>query len=553
MLLPSVLLPLALFWERLQVPMGSTRMKKLERATAGRSVFRDEALLCRRHDALVTALGEERARSLLLRAPLLLTHDLESTLPIKLEQLGELFPGTDLGSLLLRAPTLLQLNATTTIRPRLLALQEDLQLGSFAGTVQVVARAPTLLQLSDVKARLQALREALPSLSDSDAAALVSRCPSLLAYSSSRIAAKVGALTELLQLKDEKAVARVVKREPSLLTFDVERTLSAKVAAFEERLHGLDARKLLASVPRLLTIKVEESLPRKLRQLEELLPGVDVVKLVGRAPLLLEYKIDSLAPRLEELRALFTEPRPEPKLALQRETSAPPSKSAQRIVASKLLASRAAKSQRGANAAKRSARTASAGALGAAALARRVSAAEGRARGASTVAMLRLAMLDQTVVRERVERLSALLPSEHVYDVVSRQPGLLRRDVEGSLKPRMLFLARELGNASAAHASVVSNPRLLLSSWGVMGRLSFVRECVSGGLGELSPGLAIMSSKKDFGERFPEYRRWMLRRLESEGVEASGAKASPKGADQDDLAALEVAHGTIVEASVESF
>ena len=178
----AVVLP-ALFWERLQVAPGSVRMGKIERATAGRSVFRDEALLCRRHDALVAALGEESARKLLLRAPLLLTHDLESTLAAKLEQLTQLFPGTDLRTLLLRAPTLLQLNATTTLIPRLTALQEDLQLGSLAGASQVVVRAPTLLQLSDVKPRLQALHDAIPALSAADAAALASRCPSLLGYS----------------------------------------------------------------------------------------------------------------------------------------------------------------------------------------------------------------------------------------------------------------------------------------------------------------------------------------------------------------------------------
>lgn len=283
-------------------------------------------------------------------------------------------------------------------------------------------------------------------------------------------------------------------------------------------------------------------------------PGVDVVKLVGRAPLLLEYNIDALVPRVQELRALFAEPRPEPKLALQRGASTPPSKSAQRLVASKLLSARAAQSQRGTSAATRRARSSGSGALGAAALARRVASAEGRERGASTVAMLRLAMLDQTVVRERVERLSALLPDEHVHNVVSRQPGLLRRDVEGSLKPRMEFLSAELGNASAAHAAVVSNPRLLLSSWGVMGRLSYVRECVPGGFGQLSPGVAIMSAKKDFDERFPGYRGWLRERLTREGVDLPAAAAKESAAAKktggDVLTALELAHGSLIEAAV---
>ena len=61
---------------------------------------------------------------------------------------------------------------------------------------------------------------------------------------------------------------------------------------------------------------------------------------------------------------------------------------------------------------------------------------------------------------------------------MSKQPGLLRRDTEATLRPRLRYLALELGEPALATRTVRANPRLLLSSWGVLGRLSFVREKV---------------------------------------------------------------------------
>ena len=62
---------------------------------------------------------------------------------------------------------------------------------------------------------------------------------------------------------------------------------------------------------------------------------------------------------------------------------------------------------------------------------------------------------------------------------MSKQPGLLRRDTEATLRPRLRYLARELGEPALATSTVCANPRLLLSSWGVLGRLTFVREKVT--------------------------------------------------------------------------
>eukprot|EP00966_Prymnesium_polylepis_P101777 2356623-Prymnesium_polylepis.1 len=63
--------------------------------------------------------------------------------------------------------------------------------------------------------------------------------------------------------------------------------------------------------------------------------------------------------------------------------------------------------------------------------------------------------------------------------MVSKQPGLLRRDTEKTLRPRLLFLAQQLGEPADATTTVCANPRLLLSSWGVLARLQFVRERVA--------------------------------------------------------------------------
>jgi len=53
--------------------------------------------------------------------------------------------------------------------------------------------------------------------------------------------------------------------------------------------------------------------------------------------------------------------------------------------------------------------------------------------------------------------------------MLHRNPGLLRYDVDSALKPRLRFLSVELGEERALE-TVVANPRMLLSSWGVLGR-----------------------------------------------------------------------------------
>ena len=114
MLVVLLLSPLSLstsptLWRELNVPQAAHA--RLDMLTRNRKCFDDKPLMRARHRALADALGDDLATKLLLRAPLLLTHDLEATIGPKLEQLAELLPGADLRRVLVRAPTLLHLPA----------------------------------------------------------------------------------------------------------------------------------------------------------------------------------------------------------------------------------------------------------------------------------------------------------------------------------------------------------------------------------------------------------------------------------------------------------
>jgi len=143
-------------WQTLGVEPGSAQMARLERITAGRNVFDDDALLLRRHAALKDTLGEVAARLILLRHPLLLTHDLEETIRPKLRTLHELLPGINISRTLVRAPSLLNLNPEATLAPRLETLKQ--LLGTRAAAIKAISRTPTLLNLRDIDARYARLQ-----------------------------------------------------------------------------------------------------------------------------------------------------------------------------------------------------------------------------------------------------------------------------------------------------------------------------------------------------------------------------------------------------------
>jgi hypothetical protein len=426
-------------WQKLGVQPGSAQMARLDRFTAGRNVFSDDELLERRHAVLRDSLGQEAARMMLLRHPLLLTHDLEVTLRPKLLTLHALLPGVNICHAVLRAPALLQLSADATLAPRLDSLED--RLGTREAAIRAISRSPTLLNLRDVDGRYERLRAALPGLSASDLAKVVSQRPELLAFNDSSIQAKASALAELFGVAD---ASRIIKRDSRVLTFHPSR-LASKVAALEETLPGVDVRKMLARAPSLLSADVDGAIPRKLVQLAQLLPSVDVGRLVAQAPQLLEYDVQkSLAPRFAQMRELFSDPSntsATPGAAAAAASAAaafasvagypagggrpaPGAAGVRALASSKLLKQRI----RPASIPKRRTRVGSesrrdAAGAGPRAGAQALAVAAVRAaphRPPSVLGLLRLAALDIAVVRARMHRLKQLLPEEKVELMVRR-------------------------------------------------------------------------------------------------------------------------------------
>jgi hypothetical protein len=519
-------------WSSLGVAPGSARMRRLATLTANRAVFANRALLEERRQVLANAVGADAARLILLRSPLIITSDLERRLPERIVALHTMLPGIgSLDGLLVRAPALLVLTEPTLVE-RLMALDALLSPASgrasrkskrpakaafvaSEATARVVRRSPTLIQLPDLAARVLALEELL-ELGSAGTRRLVQRAPSLLAYDPRVLRRKLSELRELFPHVDAGAL---VRREPQLLTYDVTSSLSAKVASFATHLPTVDVHRLLATTPRLMTYDAERLLPRKLSALESLLPGADVPRLVRHVPQLLEYDVEgTLAPKVRALRKLFHPAAVSP--------PPPPPSAVQRLAAAKLVAARRGrKAPAGGGAA----------AAAAAVLSKNAARSDGRTRDAtrvgggasggralSAVALVRLASLDMAVVEKRLGGITQMLPEVDAVALVSRQPALLRRDVERSLKPRLAFLCKVLGEETAAE-TIAANPRLLLSSWGVLGRLVFVSEAPEGSdAAAVSPSLALMTPKAAWATRFPQYRGWLEARLRGDGGPGGG-------------------------------
>ena len=513
----SALSPAEVLFYRLGVPVGSRQMVRLQRNIDNMwkdsAVFEDAALLDRRVATLENTLGANAARVVVLRSPRVLALDLDASLSPRIGELQALLPGIDVPRLLARAPALLEIDFASRIEPRVRQIEAMLPAGG-EGVVRTVRRMPSLLHLSDLDERLDAIAALLPGV---DMRQVVSRAPSVLAYTPEALSRKLADIAELFDTTDALAM---VKREPALLTYNVRATLANKVSVYEAELPGIDVRRLLAGTPRLLSYDVAKTLPRKLESLRATLPGADVPRLVKSVPQLLEFDIESSLPaKLTALRALFHPSAVAP--------PPPPPNAAQRLAASKLLAARGGVGS-GGRARTSASKAASVRSALAADTARRGRAG---AREMTTVGLLRLAALDVSVVEKRLGRLSTLLPEVDTINLVCKQPSLLRRDVDGSLRPRLLFLTDAIGEAAEATRVVVGNPRLLLSSWGVLSRLAFVRQHVVGGFATVSVSTTIMTPKAEFGERFPRYRLWLRTQLEASQLSAAHettAKAVPR-------------------------
>ena len=83
--------PTETLYFRLGVPMGSRRMQRLQKTVEtswkDTAVFEEPALLDRRVAVLEAEVGAHAARLMLLRSPLLLTSDLETTVPERIADL----------------------------------------------------------------------------------------------------------------------------------------------------------------------------------------------------------------------------------------------------------------------------------------------------------------------------------------------------------------------------------------------------------------------------------------------------------------------------------
>lgn len=90
---------------------------------------------------------------------------------------------------------------------------------------------------------------------------------------------------------------------------------------------------------------------------------------------------------------------------------------------------------------------------------------------------------------------------------------------------------------------VVSNPRLLMSSWGVLARLAFVLTHVTGGLRTIGVSSTIMTPKAAFATRFPLYTKWLHAQIEyqAKAIDAlrMASAAEAVAETEDDAAAAE--------------
>ena len=209
--------PTEMLYFRLGVPIGSKRMQRLqstiEKSWMDTAIFEDPALLDRRVAVLESEVGAHAARLMLLRSPLLLTSNVETTASKRIAILNRLLPKSNVPGVLARAPALLLLSEET-LKARVEALEALLPKGTLA--TAVVGRAPTLLQLVSLEERLKSLDTLLPGL---DRRKLLTRAPSLLAYDPTALSEKVALLSALFGPKLD--VAAIIKREPRLLTLHI--------------------------------------------------------------------------------------------------------------------------------------------------------------------------------------------------------------------------------------------------------------------------------------------------------------------------------------------
>eukprot|EP00614_Pseudopedinella_elastica_P019858 CAMPEP_0172648576 /NCGR_PEP_ID=MMETSP1068-20121228/241341_1 /TAXON_ID=35684 /ORGANISM="Pseudopedinella elastica, Strain CCMP716" /LENGTH=541 /DNA_ID=CAMNT_0013462899 /DNA_START=590 /DNA_END=2215 /DNA_ORIENTATION=- len=375
----------------------------------------------------------------------------------------------------------------------------------------VIQRQPTLLGLDPatiLKPNLDRLGEMLNS-SAKDVLRVVKHEPSLLAYDSQVLESKLGVLAQMFNFTVLKTGSLVASRAPGLLTLSIESNLRPSFEALQELLPA-NKHQIVRSAPSLLAYS-EGKLREKVETLKRVLdlPDEDLGRLLALAPNILTLNVTgNLAPKLRELQLLFAR-KPDTVEEVKRAGAV------RKLEAMRILSGAGTAAFGGAAAGDRKRSFASSQAAGTSGRRRSevlggILGRPGSKAGAVLSSSLRLKMAQNIHAQagsatasqgsapsvsattsggggdDRRGLLAPLLPREEVIQLVARAPTLLQRNVSSSLAPKLtllrLLMQGRLGGADcddetmaeAADEVIRAHPRLLLSSFGVLGRVAFL-------------------------------------------------------------------------------
>lgn len=96
----------------------------------------------------------------------------------------------------------------------------------------------------------------------------------------------------------------------------------------------------------------------------------------------------------------------------------------------------------------------------------------------------------QTTVKLRMVsgRLAPLLARDRVLKIVAKAPTILQYNITRKIEPKLKFVRYLCGGGATAHDLVTNHPRVLLSSFGVLGRVCFLHRNVQSCLEEEGMG-----------------------------------------------------------------
>lgn len=332
---------------------------------------------------------------------------------------------------------------------------------------------------------------------------VVRHAPSLLGYNSVALEEKLSALSFVFNMSTGATAKLVTSKGPGLLTLSTENNIKPSFVLLRQLIPVGCPHVLVRTAPSLLFLS-EQTLREKISKLREVLSFLEegeFLRLISLAPSVLTLNVENnLVPKLRQLQLLFARKPPT-------EEANKLSKATRRLTAQRLVLGTGGKNMFGVKASSKAM-----GILG---------------------ASLRLKLSDRVVSigEPGVESIqSPLLPRHEVMRLLLRAPTLLQRNVSSSLAPKLKFLRSYVGQnctnaelAAPADVLVRTHPRLLLSSFSVLGRLVFLSNCSDKQLDSgVSPDVAraaIKASKKSFFADYPGYTAFLrLRSHVSEEV-----------------------------------